>query len=412
MSSSLPSHDSSAPVPPPPTGAAVRGLLRLGLLFDRETEARYQADRFDDHSFIARIALVLTGVAMALFVLVDQYFMGGRYPAAVQALLLYACAPLTSTGGLLLMYPVFARNMRWVVTAVLLANTAVWSWCYPRMVHDPGAPPYAFEALLLFAAMVYAFSGFMFWTAVGVAALSSLVFIVVMSLFSTIHSATLVYCSFYLLGTNVIAMLQAYLREQASRASFIAKQQLIELAEHDPLTGLFNRRAFNQRLEDLVRQARREQVGIAVLAMDVDYFKDVNDGLGHHFGDQVLVAAAEAIRNALKRPLDCVARMGGDEFVAVWYDMALGNLRPSCDQLMASFDEKFKQLTDRHPAQLSMSVGVVYTVPAAWQDGESLLKFADGALYQTKAQGRAAYTVLDLSEVHPLGTLQLVTVPP
>ncbi len=412
MSSTLPNLESSQFAPPAHSSVAERALLRLGLAFDPETEARYQADQFEGHTFIARMALILTGLAMALFVLIDQFALGGRYPEAVQNVLLYVCAPLTSVGGLMLMYAYFARHMRWVVTAVLLVNTAVWSGCYPQMLYDPAAPPYAFEALLLFAVMVYAFSGFMFWTAAALAASSALCFLVAMAQFSAIQTSTLTYCGFYLFAINLVAILQAYLREKASRASFIAKQQLIELAEHDPLTGLFNRRAFNQRLEDLVRQARREKVGLAVLAMDIDYFKDVNDGLGHHFGDQVLVAAADAIRSALKRPLDCVARMGGDEFVAVWFDMALDNLRPSCDQLMASFTEQFKPLVDRHQSQLSMSVGVVFTVPAVWQDGESLLKFADSALYQTKAQGRAAYTLLDLSDVHPMGNLQLVTVRP
>ena len=384
---------------PQPSGS-LRALLRSGfgrMRFEPVLEEGFNAQRRASTLLLTRLAIVLTGLFMPAFVLFDQFVMGYRYPVPVHNLLLFFCSPITLLGGLLLFNNRIAHHAAAITSSLLVLNTLCWMWCYPQMIYSPAAPPYAFEAMLLFSAMTYTLSGLMFWGAASIAAGNALGFLVVMS-FTSLTVGALLYSSLFLFAANAVGFIGAYLREMAARENYLNAQLVNELAERDPLTGLYNRRAFAQRLENLIRQARRESVSLTVLVMDVDNFKDVNDGLGHPFGDKVLVAAATAVLESSRRPLDCVARMGGDEFVAVWFDMAPPHVQSACEGLMAAFAQQFAPLTSKHGLALSMSVGAAHAVPALWHDGETLLKFADSALYQTKANGRNGFTVVGLDE--------------
>ncbi len=172
-----------------------------------------------------------------------------------------------------------------------------------------------------------------------------------------------------------------------------AEQQLLHNAFHDTLTGLPNRALFMDRLEFALYQTRRPGTrGFAVLFLDLDLFKVVNDSLGHASGDQVLVSAAQRLRTCL-RPGDTVARFGGDEFAAL-----LVNVNDSQDVThVADRIQRELKLPVRLPGQdicVTASMGLVLS-GSGYSRPEELIRDADAAMYRAKTQGKARYEIFD-----------------
>jgi diguanylate cyclase (GGDEF)-like protein/PAS domain S-box-containing protein len=168
-------------------------------------------------------------------------------------------------------------------------------------------------------------------------------------------------------------------------------QALLELlARVDTLTGLPNRRQFDERLADAMRRARRTQDNLALMFLDVDHFKAVNDSFGHAAGDEVLREFAHRLK-ATVRTTDTVARLGGDEFVILLEGVAdaaeLGRLGDKVVTCIRSPFEVFGTVLD-----LTTSVGMARCEDRT-QAASELLSRADGALYQAKKQGRDQFVL-------------------
>lgn len=160
---------------------------------------------------------------------------------------------------------------------------------------------------------------------------------------------------------------------------------LQELASRDSLTGLANRRLFYERFDIERLHAQRNGSAMAVVSLDLDHFKSVNDGLGHAAGDAVLIEAARRLAGCL-RQVDVVARFGGDEFVVLLPEVtgqeeALG----VGQKIVAALREPFS--VQGRSLRLSASLGIAL-YPDQGDDVESLLAASDAALYQMKRQGR------------------------
>jgi diguanylate cyclase (GGDEF)-like protein len=166
--------------------------------------------------------------------------------------------------------------------------------------------------------------------------------------------------------------------------------QLELLARVDTLTGLPNRRQFDERLADAMRRARRTQDNLALMFLDVDHFKAVNDSFGHAAGDEVLREFAHRLK-ATVRTTDTVARLGGDEFVILLEGVAdaaeLGRLGDKVVTCIRSPFEVFGTVLD-----LTTSVGMARCEDRT-QAASELLSRADGALYQAKKQGRDQFVL-------------------
>ena len=161
------------------------------------------------------------------------------------------------------------------------------------------------------------------------------------------------------------------------------EQQLAHQAFHDPLTNLANRVLFRDRVEHALQRAVRGGGQPAVLFIDLDNFKAVNDGLGHSAGDWLLIEVAARLQNVL-RPADTVARLGGDEF-AVLLDDEAANAEEIADRILAAFRSPFAvQGTD---IVVTMSIGIASLLPHHGAD--DVLRNADLALYRAKAEGKA-----------------------
>ncbi|PSR16916.1 hypothetical protein C8255_15310 [filamentous cyanobacterium CCP3] len=169
--------------------------------------------------------------------------------------------------------------------------------------------------------------------------------------------------------------------------------QLIHNALHDALTQLPNRSLLMNRLELAIQRAQQfDTYQFAVLFLDLDQFKIINDSLGHLVGDQLLVHLAHRLQ-ALVRPLDLAARLGGDEFM-ILLD-AIDNVQVAiqiAERILAEFEGT--TLVDGHTIFVTTSIGIVWGT-SAYTEASDLLRDADIALYRAKAQGRARYEVFN-----------------
>ena len=182
---------------------------------------------------------------------------------------------------------------------------------------------------------------------------------------------------------SLLALLQAELRRRSA-----AEAAFAQLAATDKLTGLPNRRKFDEVLEAEWRRAGRSETMLALLLIDVDHFKAYNDDCGHLGGDAVLAALGLCLRDALKRPSDFAARYGGEEFVVLLPDTdARGALKVAemIRMNVTNLGQPHCATTEGH---VTVSVGFAAMVPRSGQPASELVTAADEALYRAKDSGR------------------------
>ncbi|WP_052700299.1 sensor domain-containing diguanylate cyclase [Methylocucumis oryzae] len=193
----------------------------------------------------------------------------------------------------------------------------------------------------------------------------------------------------------VLAMINSVVQADKCVSHYVAlllditerKQLEYELrhdAEIDPLTGLANRKLFFQRLDDAIASARHFNYKLAILFLDLDGFKQINDNLGHAQGDNVLIEIAHRLRRCV-REVDTVARLGGDEFALILNgtskDVITDTAQRIVDTTAFTIDEQNISLP------ISVSVGIsLYPEDSA--NPQTLLKFADAAMYSAKFKGK------------------------
>src|SRR5688572_14611453 len=183
---------------------------------------------------------------------------------------------------------------------------------------------------------------------------------------------------------RLVPAVERELREVASRRSRRqAEERLAYLAYHDALTGLANRVLLNDRLTQALLVAQRSGEPIALLIIDLDHFKSVNDSLGHHAGDRMLQEVGARLR-ALVRESDTVARLGGDEFAVMLRNADAQRATAMGHQLLSHLNEPYV-IQDR-PFVVSASVGIA-TFPEHGAVADSILQKADIAMYVAKSGG-------------------------
>lgn len=185
-----------------------------------------------------------------------------------------------------------------------------------------------------------------------------------------------------------------------------AEEQLQYNAFHDTLTKLPNRALFMQRLQSAIKQAKQaENYLFAVLFLDLDRFKVINDSLGHMVGDQLLIAIARRLEACL-RPDDIVARLGGDEFTVLLHDInSLDDATTIAERIQADLSIPFN--LNGHEIFTNASIGITLSGNGHEQPSD-LLRDTDTAMYRAKARGRACHEVFDVSmHTHAVARLQL-----
>lgn len=167
------------------------------------------------------------------------------------------------------------------------------------------------------------------------------------------------------------------------------EERVHHMAHYDPLTDLPNRSLLNDRLHQALAQARRENTLLAVMFLDLDKFKIVNDTLGHEVGDSLLKQVATRLTDCFKRKTDTVSRIGGDEFVVLLAKVeAEQDVAKVAEDVIKSLTETF--YIEGHVINISCSIGISLH-PKSGNDAASLLRNADSAMYEAKHAGRGCF---------------------
>lgn len=168
----------------------------------------------------------------------------------------------------------------------------------------------------------------------------------------------------------------------------VFEEKLARLAYYDPLTGLPNRRLFHDRLNQALARAKRHDKLVGILFLDLDRFKNINDTLGHMFGDLLIQAAAKRLQDMVRKE-DTVARLGGDEFTIVLTDISnVVDATQVAEKIIGLFTKPFQ--LGEHEIFISTSIGITF-YPFDDCDIEHLIKNADTAMYRAKSGGRNTY---------------------
>jgi diguanylate cyclase (GGDEF)-like protein len=163
---------------------------------------------------------------------------------------------------------------------------------------------------------------------------------------------------------------------------------LESLALHDPLTGLANRRLLTERISAALNNARRNKSGMAVIYLDLDGFKLINDTRGHGAGDELLKVVAQRLESVVREE-DTVARVGGDEFmIALWHVGSMDDVATVAAKLVKEVSQPYVINNQRLTVTTSAGVGVY---PMHGEDADALMKSADSALYEAKRVGKNAF---------------------
>jgi diguanylate cyclase (GGDEF)-like protein len=208
-----------------------------------------------------------------------------------------------------------------------------------------------------------------------------------------------------ILTTIIVAVIYREM-EQAYRKSFLEDALIIDLVARDGLTGVMNRRAFDEHLLRVWQHALRDQRAIAVLMIDIDHFKQYNDTYGHQAGDTALRTVAKTLQGFGRRPLDFVARYGGEEFAVILYDLAPAHVQDVAERLREVVQNLKIPAPRERPdggQDVTVSVGVGLVAPSIGRTPQGAVQLADEALYEAKQAGRncvvvkgiEAYTLLD-----------------
>jgi diguanylate cyclase (GGDEF)-like protein len=198
-------------------------------------------------------------------------------------------------------------------------------------------------------------------------------------------------CMVLLVITSVVGAVVYWDVEKTYRENFIERALIGELLARDSLTGLMNRRTFDDHLLRVWQQALRDQRSIAVCMIDVDHFKRYNDAFGHQAGDIALRTVAQLIQQFARRPLDLAARYGGEEFAMIFYDLAPDDVHAIAERLIKAVQAERinpQEALAKPELDLTISIGVGLISPTVDRTPLGAVQLADEALYAAKHAGR------------------------
>jgi len=192
--------------------------------------------------------------------------------------------------------------------------------------------------------------------------------------------------------------------ERSSRRGYLKSGLIAELTARDSLTGLANRRTFDEHLLRVWQQAQRDGRMLSILMIDIDHFKAYNDAFGHQAGDAVLRRAGQVLRDFARRPLDIAARFGGEEFAIVLYDLSIANVLDIAERLRQAMRFGSPPKREAGSPGITISVGVGVVMPTVGRTPQGAVQLADEALYEAKKGGRNRVVLKGIEEYRNLTT--------
>jgi diguanylate cyclase (GGDEF)-like protein len=193
-------------------------------------------------------------------------------------------------------------------------------------------------------------------------------------------------------GSSMVVVSEVTRTKEAEGALRVMADQLQLLAATDSLTGLANRRTFDQTLDRELARSQRTGTPLSVALIDIDHFKAFNDLYGHPAGDRCLKVVADCLRQTLKRPTDLAARYGGEEFVAILPDTTEDGAFAIGDDLRLTLKSRYLEHAASARGIVTASVGIAASMPGDAITPLELLSRADEALYAAKRAGRDRIT--------------------
>jgi diguanylate cyclase (GGDEF)-like protein len=281
------------------------------------------------------------------------------------------------------------RLQFWLAICALVSGLSVVGIIWLTRLHDFAFP---YEGLLLTTVFFYFLIGLRFRIAVACGWLTFFAYLLVelmVELQGGVAADLQIYHVFFLAGANLIGSVGCYFFEYSARETFIAQGLLEDIAERDFLTGLPNRRAFSEQATRSWRSAMRSKQSVAIMMLDIDFFKHYNDHYGHSAGDLALQNVAKALNGRAQRSLDVLARYGGEEFIGLWVDVSQEAILALAERIRNDVHglALLHEYSEVAPV-VTISIGIAY-LNAPQADGlEQAQCLADSALYQAKERGR------------------------
>jgi diguanylate cyclase (GGDEF)-like protein len=405
--------------------SGVRGFIATGsidatiekeverLRFAPETEAEFQKYFIERSLSRARWA---TAIYLALVAVVTAINMRGSMVSLTETLqqpiyllrLGVACPALVLILAATVV-PELQRYYQWIAaTAVVVTGMSVMF--ISGIPAAQGIPQFQMGDVLV---VVYAtlFLGLLFRPVLIVATALMISFIGI-NRYLGVASDHLVFAASVVFATTLMSVLSALRVERLLRMNFIEYRLLNDIAERDGLTGLYNRRMFDDLTNRLWLQAQRNQEALQIILVDIDHFKAYNDLYGHQAGDNCIRRVASIIARAAKRPFDFCARYGGEEFALVLY--APSGSDPTALPEQIRRDIMALDIPHAHAdtaPMLTVSIGSATAAPETKRSLAGLIQTADEALYRAKQLGRNRVLHVDAGEANtPTGAFKVFAV--
>ncbi len=370
--------------------------LRKGipwLTFDGELEAEFRQANLDENLSHIRVNLCLAITITVAFSAVETMLLGSGLSRIPSLINIGVILPVL-LGVLAASFS--PRRHRLFLPLVMAAATVVGlSVVAIQLVASLGGVPLLFPCLILTVIFVYFMGGLMFYHAL---ATNMLVTIVYLAAGTTLQLPGLEfgYDAISMVAVNIFCASVVYMHEKTSRMRFLEAGLLREMVARDGLTGIHNRRMFDQHIQRIWQQGVNDRERVAVLLVDIDCFKDYNDRYGHQAGDECLRAVAVTLSQCARRPMDFVARYGGEEFAVVLYEAS----REYVAEVLTRIQRSIAELNIPHEAskvasRLTVSIGAAFVLPGAKRTHDGLVQLADEALYSAKEQGRNRVEVME-----------------
>jgi diguanylate cyclase (GGDEF)-like protein len=371
-----------------------------GLRFAPDTESQF-ATYFIQRSlprarWATAIYLILVGVVTAINMRGSMAPLSEAVLQPIYLLRLGVACPALVVILAATVIPSLQRHYQWIAaTAVIVTGMSVMF--ISGLAAAAGQPQFQMGDVLV---VVYAtlFLGLLFRPVTIVATALMLGFVGI-GLYLGVSADHLIFASCVVLAATLMSVLSALRMERLLRANFIENRLLNDIAERDGLTGLYNRRMFDNLTNRLWLQAQRDHEALQVILVDIDHFKAYNDLYGHQAGDNCIRRVASIIARATKRPFDFCARYGGEEFALVLYAPSGADATALPEHIRRETLALDIPHAHAEAAEvLTVSIGSAAAEPNTKRSLAGLIQTADEALYRAKQLGRNRVLHVDAAE--------------
>jgi len=367
--------------------------------FDAQTEREFRTwylnyvrGRVRAAMWLPLVALLLVLFAPGPFNDLREIWFGESFPIAIEVMRF--CVVLPSTLAIMVITYTSLYGRYYAIAAQIVAP--LHATCFVAMDVLMRPQGYSLSSWLVIVTLTsYFMYGMMLWQVIRSVAIVLAVYIAMgvvagldtpqwrMDLGAIIFAATFAGYIYYSL-------------HRAVRANYLDHKQMRDRLNRDALTGIHNRRMFDEQIKRLWQQGLREGAQLGLLIADIDHFKAFNDSLGHQAGDECLARIAKTLSAGARRPLDVAVRYGGEEFAILLYGADCRTIEELAEQLRA----QVVAAASLHPASpvnpfVTVSIGGACVVPVEGRSPCGFVQLADEALYAAKERGRNRVVIMD-----------------